>query len=334
MQTETPQTMKAIQIHSYGGPEVLKYEDVARPTAEPDEVLLRVFATGLYPGDGYIRSGYTKLPAELRRSLMQRFSLPLIPGTQASGIVEAVGPGVTEFHKGDAVYGLLHFPSQGGHPGTYAEYIRARVTDLAFKPAQIDHLHAAAVPMAALTVWQGITEHTKLAAGQTVLVNGAAGGTGHFAVQLAKFKGARVIGIASGRHAAFLRQLGVDEFIDYTITPPAQVVQGVDLVIDTVGSMGENPLIGTLKRGGTILWIGQRPLARAFGTEYIENDIISEKMQVRSNGEHLTRISELIDAEHLQVVLDTVVPLELAHKAHEHAESGHLRGVIVLKVGE
>jgi NADPH:quinone reductase-like Zn-dependent oxidoreductase len=180
MSIETPQTMKAIHIHTFGGPEVLAYEDVARPVAGPGEVLIRVFAAGLYPGDWYIRSGFANVPEPVRRFLQSwPISLPFIPGSQASGIVEAVGPGVTAFHKGDAVYGLLRFPGSGSPAGAYAEYVTAPAEHLALKPASIDHLQAAAVPMAALTVWQGIMEHTNLQAGQTVLVNGAAGGTGH-----------------------------------------------------------------------------------------------------------------------------------------------------------
>jgi NADPH:quinone reductase-like Zn-dependent oxidoreductase len=188
--------------------------------------------------------------------------------------------------------------------------------------------------MAALTVWQGIVEHTNLKAGQTVLINGAAGGTGHFALQLAKARGARVIGIASGRHEAFLRELGVDAFIDYTTTSPEQMGRVVDLVIDTVGTMGENPLLLTLKRGGTLLWIGLRPMNNgiAIGTERTEAGVTIEKIQVRSNGTHLAAIGELIDAGQLRVTVDTVVPLAEASLAHERGESGHLRGIIVLRV--
>ena len=161
MSTEPFHTMKAIQIHAFGGPEVLMYEDAPRPVAGPGEVLIRVFAAGLYPGDWYIRSGFANLPETIRRSFVARSSLPFIPGTQASGIVEAVGPGVTAFHEGDAVYGLIRFPSGGSPAGAYAEYMTAPVEHLALKPASIDHLQAAAIPMAALTVWQGIVEHTE-----------------------------------------------------------------------------------------------------------------------------------------------------------------------------
>jgi NADPH:quinone reductase-like Zn-dependent oxidoreductase len=335
MSTAPFHTMKAVRMHAFGGPEVLMYEDVPRPIAGQGEVLLRVVATGLYPGDWYIRSGYATLPDTIRRSLTYRASLPLIPGAQASGIVEAVGPDVTTFHEGDAVFGLLRFPGERASAEAYAEYVTAPAAHLALKPASIDHIHAAAVPMAALTVWQGILEHTHLEAGQTVLVNGAAGGTGHFAVQLAKARGARVIGIASRRHETFLRELGVDAFIDYTTTNPEQVAHEVDLVIDTVGTVGENPLLATLKRGGTLLWIGLRPMNKSIiGTERTEAGVTIEKIQVRSNGAHLTTIGELIDAGQLRVVIDTVFPLKEARKAHERGEAGHLQGIIVLRVAE
>jgi NADPH:quinone reductase-like Zn-dependent oxidoreductase len=337
MSTKMSQTMKAIQIPTFGGPKVLVYEDVPRPVAGPGEVLIRVFAAGLYPGDWYGRSGFVNLPEPVRRSLtdLLHFSLPLIPGSQASGIVEAVGLGVTEFHEGEAVYGLLRFPGTGFPAGAYAEYMTAPVEHLALKPASIDHFQAAAVPMAALTVWQGMMEHTHLKAGQTVLVNGAAGGTGHIAVQLAKARGAQVIGVASGRHEAFLHALGVDEFVDYTTTSLEQMAHEVDVAIDTVGTMGENPLLATLKPGGTLLWIGLHPLNNGVtGTEVTEAGVTIEKFQVRSNGAHLAAISELIDAGQLRVVVDTVVPLAEAWKAHERGEAGHLQGIIVLRVAE
>lgn len=331
MQIETPQAMKAIQIHIYGGPEALVYEEIPRPRVAPGEVLIRVCAAGVYPGDWYRRSGYANFP-EADRPPMSA-SLPFIPGSQVSGIVETIGPGVSAFHEGDAVYGLLCFPGEVP-AGCYAEYVAAPESDLALKPASINHLQAAAVPMAGLTAWQGIVEHTNLEAGQTVLVNGAAGGVGHFAVQLAKARGARVIGVASKRHETFLRALGVDVFIDYATTPIEQEVRDVDLVIDTVGTMEDNPLLVTLKQGGKLVWIGLRPLKNGKGTEYTEAGVTIEKIQVRSNGAHLAEIGELIDAGRVRVAIDTVVPLAEARKAHERGEAGHLCGVIVLRIAE
>jgi NADPH:quinone reductase-like Zn-dependent oxidoreductase len=222
MKTRTSETMKAIQIHAFGGPEVLEYEDVPRPTAGPGEVLIRVLAVGVNPHDCFTRRGYEGAPESLGLS---RPRLPLIPGHDVSGIVETLGPGVTAFREGDAVYGLIRFPQAFDAAATYAEYTTAPAADLAHKPAAIDHIQAAAVPLAALTAWQALFEHANVTTGQTILVNGAAGGVGHFAVQLAKVRGARVIGVASGRNAAFVRELGIDHFIDYTTTPMKQMAR-------------------------------------------------------------------------------------------------------------
>ncbi|GHO71216.1 hypothetical protein KSC_101080 [Ktedonobacter sp. SOSP1-52] len=184
-------TMKVIQIHTYGGPEVLTYEEVSRPTAGPGEVLLRVAAAGVNPSDWKTRSGFADFP-ESRRP--PRPSLPLILGHDASGIVEAVGPDVTTFQQGDAVYGQTRLGEAlaggtGTYVGAYAEYTTTRASNLAPKPATIDHLQAAAVPTAALTAWQALFEYGMLEAEQSVLINGAAGGVGHLAVQLAKARG-------------------------------------------------------------------------------------------------------------------------------------------------
>ena len=327
MSTGTSETMKAIQIYSEGGPEVLVYEDVPRPTAGPGEVLIRVYAAGVNPADWRARAGFPDIPEQFRHAI-PHIPRPSIPGLDVSGIVEAVGSDVTEFHEGDAVYGMVRFP--GGGKG-YAEYTTAPVTDLARKPATIDHLQAAAVPMAALTAWQML--YLDLEAGQTVLINGAAGGVGHFAVQLAKLKGARVIGVAAGRHAAFLRELGVDEFIDYTVAPVEQIVHAIDVVFDTVG--GENNrLLSVLKRGGRFIPIniGNYSAERAFEAGITIGT--GHQQALQSSGAQLAEIGTLIDAGQIRVVIDTVVPLAEARKAHERGEAGHIRGKIVLRVVE
>jgi NADPH:quinone reductase-like Zn-dependent oxidoreductase len=316
--------MKAIQIHSFGGPEVLMYQDVPRPTAGTGEVLIRVQAAGVNPAEWKAASGKAKLIREM--------PLPLTLGWDVSGIVEEVGPDVTAFQQGDAVYGLLRFPSPSA--GTYAEYVTAPVADLALKPTSIDHIHAAAVPMAALTAWQGLFEHGKLEAGQTALITGAAGGVGHFAVQLAKSKGAQVIGVASGRHAAFLREMGVDQFIDYTSTSIEDVAHDVDLLLDTVGGRDGDHLLSVLKRGGTLIPV----LSRSYSAGRVEEAGITIRttlaniMQLRSNGAQLVEIGELIDAGQVRVAIDAVVPLAEAARAHERSAAGHVQGKIVLAV--
>ena len=317
MHSTNSQTMKAIRIHSFGTPEVLLYEDAPRPKPGPNEVLLRVAAAGVNPGDWKARSGYLR---------GYQLSFPFIPGWDVSGEIEEVGAGVSEWHKGEAVYGLTRFPSPLG--GAYAEYAIARQTDLAPKPARLNHVEAAGVPMAALTAFQAIQKYGRLEKGQTVLVNGAAGGVGHFAVQLAKAKGARVIGVASGRHEAFLRDLGADEVVDYTTTPFSKVGRKADIVIDTLTNGNNRSLLEALKPGGALL-----AFSLSYSVEH-EDGVTIQKTQVYSSGADLTQLNDLIDAGLLRVALDTVVLLGEASKAHERGEQGHLGGKIALRVRE
>ncbi|MET7472956.1 NADP-dependent oxidoreductase [Streptomyces sp. NPDC005648] len=330
--------MKAIQFHEAGGPEVLRYDEVPLPEIGPGEVLVRVHAVGVNPPDWYLREGMKVMPAEMRPAL----EYPLIPGTDLSGMVRAVAPDVSGFAVGDEVFGMLRFPGFDGR--TYAEYVAAPASDLAHKPAGIDHVRAAGAPMALLTAWQYLVDlghdvpspftgrvhrPVPITPGMTVLVNGAAGGVGHFAVQLAKWKGAHVIAVASGRHEEFLRKLGADEFIDYTTTTAADVVNGVDLVIDTVGGPAGSRLLSVLRRGGTILPV--------FFAEYDPEvtarlGIGVSNIQVRSNGPQLAEIGRLFDEGRLQVGVDSTYPLSEADRAHTRAAQGHIQGKIVLTV--
>ena len=320
-------TMKAIRYYQEGSPEVLVYEDVPRPSAGPGEVLIRVYAAGVNPADWHARAGFPDVPESFRNAI-PRISLPSIPGLDVSGIVEAVGSEVTAFRVGDAVYGMVRFPNGGK---AYAEYTIAPVTDLALKPATIDYLQAGAVPMPALTAWQMF--YLDLDRGQTVLVNGAAGGVGHFAVQLAKLKGAHVIGVASGRHAAFVRELGADDFLDYTVTPVAQELHDIDVVFDTVG--GDNRhLLSVLKHGGRFIPINLGSISAEDAARVGITFGTSHHHPLQSSGSQLAEIGTLIDQDKLHVALDMVVPLAEARKAHERGESGHLQGKIVLRVRE
>ncbi|GHO56808.1 NADP-dependent oxidoreductase [Ktedonobacter robiniae] len=318
------ETMKAIRIYKEGGPEVLVYEDVPRPTAGPGEVLLRIHVASINPADWRGQRGFPDIPEKFR----PRVARPSIPGFDASGIVEAVGPGVSEFREGDAVFGMIRFPERAS---TYAEYTTAPVTQLARKPATIDHLQAAAIPMAGLTAWQELFDQANLQAGQTVLINGAAGGVGHFAVQLAKVRGARVIGVASGRHADFLRDLGVDQFIDYTTTPVEQAARDVDLLIDMVGGANSDRLLATLRRGGTLI-----PVNFNYYTpeRVAEAGALVKGKRVQVNVGQLAEIARLVGEGRVCVAFETILPLAEARKAHEIAEAGHVRGKIVLRVIE
>lgn len=258
---ESVTVMKAIRLHEFGGPEVLRYEEAPVPVLKPGEVLIRVHAVGINPPDWYLRDGYKTLPPEWRPQM----PFPIIPGSDVSGVVAAVAADVQDFSAGDEVFGMIRFPSFG-ESAAYAEYVAAPASDLAIKPAGINHIHAAGASMAGLTAWQflielGHNEQNPLQPGKhqtvplnskTVLINGAAGGVGHFAVQLAKWKGAHVIAVASGKHESFLRGLGADEFIDYTKNAPEDVAHDVDLVLDTLGGSDTGRFLRTLKPGGAL----------------------------------------------------------------------------------
>ncbi|WP_433511816.1 NADP-dependent oxidoreductase [Nonomuraea sp. CA-143628] len=331
-------TMRAIRLHEHGGPEVLRYDEVPIPEPGPGEVLVRVRAVGVNPPDWYLRDGLSNIPPETR----PKFDLPVTPGTDVSGVVEAVATDVEGFAVGDEVFGLLRFPSFDGR--AYAEYVAAPASDLARKPAGIDHVHAAGAPMALLTAWQFLIElghdhpspfqaarhrPVTLDADTTVLVNGAAGGVGHFALQLAKWKGARVIAVASGAHESFLRELGADEFIDYTKSRPEELVHDVDLVLDAVGGRESSRFLRTLKRGGALFPV--------FFGEYDDEEtaklgVAVSGTQVRSNGAQLAELGRLLDAGTVRVAIDSTFPLADAQAAHERAARGHIQGKIVLTV--
>jgi NADPH:quinone reductase-like Zn-dependent oxidoreductase len=331
--------MKAIRLHEFGGPEVLRHEEAPVPEPGPGEVLVRVHAVGLNPPDWYAREGMPGVPPELKPP----FRLPLIPGTDVSGVVEAVAADVNGFAAGDEVIGLLRFPA-AAQAGAYAEYVTAPASNLARKLAGIDHVHAAALAMSGLTAWQYLIElghdhpspfqearHRPMALGSesTVLINGAAGGVGHLALQLAGWKGARVIAVASGAHERFLRELGAGEFIDYTKERPEEAVRDVDVVLDTVGGPGSRRFLRTLKRGGSLypVYFGQFD-----EEENAKLGVTVTGTQVRSSGAQLAELQSLLDAGKIRVAIDSTFPLADARAAHERAARGHIQGKIVLTV--
>jgi NADPH:quinone reductase-like Zn-dependent oxidoreductase len=240
---------------------------------------------------------------------------------------------------------MVRFPSGlAGGSRAYAEYVSVPATEVARKPKAIDHAHAAATPMSLLTAWQFMVEqghnvqnplqphkHEPVPLeGKTVLVNGAAGGVGHFALQLAKWKGARVIAVGDGRHEAFLRDLGADEFIDYTKTAAEDVARDVDLVIDAVGGPTTGRFLRTLKRGGALFPIF--PLGFSGAEEAEKLGVTVSTTQVRSSGEQLGQLANLLDTGAIRVAIDSTFALANAQKAHERAAQGHIRGKIVLLV--
>lgn len=332
-------TMNAVRLHHYGGPEVLHYETAPKPEPGPGELLVRVRAIAANPPDWYAREGMPGVPDELKPPVW----LPLIPGTDASGVVEGIGTDVEGFQPGDEVFAMINFPAtlQGG---AYAEYVTAPATDFAHKPSAVTHEQAAAVAMSGLTAWQYLIDlghdfpspfqearhvPVPLDATSTVVVNGAAGGVGHLALQLAKWRGARVIAIASGSHEEFLRDLGADEFIDYTTTAPDEVIRDADVVLDCVGGPHSRRFLRTLRRGGSLFPV-------YFGDFDAEENarlgVTVTLTQVRSSGAQLAEIGRLLEDGVVRVAIDSTFALKDAQAAHERAARGHLRGKIVLTV--
>ncbi len=309
--------MKAIRLHGRGGPDYLVYEDAPQPHPGAGEVLVRVYATGVIANE-------LKWDATYQTTAGSPRALP-IPGRDLSGVVEEVGPGVTTLVTGSEVYAMLGY----GRDGAEADYTIALPNELAPKPGTLDYVQAAAVPLSALTAWQALFEHANLVAGQTVLIHGAAGGVGVFAVQLALWAGAQVIATASARNRDFLRELGANEIIDYTTTRFEEVVHNVDVVFDMVGG---NTLVRSwqvLKPGGILVSVvSPRPSADvAKGHEARFAWFV-----VEPNREHLIQIGTLIDAGQMRPIIETVLPLSQARLAYEQGAKGHTRGKIVLRV--
>jgi len=333
-------SMKTVRFHRFGGPEVLRYEDAAVPDLRPDDVLVHVRAIAVNPPDWYLRAGYRD--AGLPDGFIPPIDLPAIPGSDVSGVVAAVGDGVDRFSPGDEVFGMVRFPSFGDS-AAYAEYVAAPVGDLALKPTGVTHEHAAGACMSGLTAWQflvdvGHQEPNPLQShrhepvvlqGRRVMVNGAAGGVGHIGVQIAKWKGAHVIAVASGRHEQFLRALGADEFVDYTKNRPENVVRDVDLVFDTVGGPQTSRFLATIGRGGALY-----PCFFGFDDYELaaQRGVTVSATQVRSNGAQLADIARLLADGDLRIAIDSTYPLSDAAAAHHRAEQGHLRGKLVLTV--
>lgn len=309
-------TMKAVRVHEYGGPEVLKYEDAPKPTPAADEVLIRVHAAGLNPVDWKVRAGLAK--GRLN------YKMPFIPGWDVSGVVEAVGSGAKRLKVGDEVYSRPDI----SRDGSYAEYIVVRESEVALKPKSIDHVTAAAIPLASLTAWQALFDAAKLTAGQTVLIHGAAGGVGTFAVQFAKTKGARVIATASKKNHDFLRSLGADEVIDYNTTKFEDVVHDVDAVLDTITGETADRSWQVIKKGGVYVSI----LAPPSKERAAERGVRAEHVFVQAKPDQLDEIGKLVDAGKVNVIIEKVFPLTQARAAQELNATGHTRGKIVLRV--
>ncbi|MDG4555000.1 MAG: NADP-dependent oxidoreductase [Candidatus Competibacter sp.] len=309
--------MKAVRIHAYGGPEVLHYEEnVPLPLLESEDILIRVRAAAVNPVDWKIREGY------LQSAL--RHALPLTLGWDVSGEVVEVDPAVSAFKVGDDVYARPDIERNGG----YAEYIAVKASDAAHKPARLDHIHAAAVPLAALTVWQSLVSTARLQAGQTVLIHAAAGGVGSLAVQLAKARGARVIATASALNSGIVTELGADRFVDYTKTHFEDVAKDVDVVFDTIGGDTQKRSWRTLKPGGILVSVVSPPPEAVAAAHGVRGAFVF----IRPSGGQLTQIAHLIDEGRMNPVIHTVLPLAEVRQAHAISQTGHARGKIVLRV--
>lgn len=339
MISDNPTMMKAVRQHEFGGPEVLIYEDAPIPQLQKGEVRIKVKAIGLNPPDWYLRDGYKMLPPEWQ----PKVPFPIILGTDISGVIDAIADDVNEFSIGDEVYSMVRFPSYGLSLA-YAEYVNVPVSEIALKPTKISHIHAAAAPMSLLTAWQFLIElghevqnplqpnkhEPVLLTGKKVLVNGAGGGVGHFAVQLAKWKGAHVIAVASSKQEKLLRELGADEFIDYTKSNAEDLVSDLNLVIDSVGGPTTGRFLKTLKPGGALFPIF--PLGFNGKDEADKLGVTVSATQVRSNGKQLAELASLLNDGTINVVIDSTFPLAEARRAHERAAKGHIQGKIVLTV--
>jgi len=315
--SDTNHQMKAVRIHQFGDSNVLVHESATRPEAQLGEVLIRAHAAGINPVDWKTRKGQGVA------GHMPPF--PIILGWDVSGTIAALGAGVNDFRVGDDVFGMIRFPKMGS---AYAEYVSSPADHVALKPKSLDHVQAAAVPLAALTAWQALVGVADLQAGQRVLIHAAAGGVGHFAVQLAKSIGAFVTGTASPHNLQFVRDLGADEVFDYTSGPFEKTLRDFDVVLDTYGGEVAARSYQVMKKGGILVSIlggGNKGLASGMGLR-------SESILVKPEKKQLSQIADLIDKGKIRPFIQSSFPLAQAKKAHEISQEGHVRGKIVLSI--
>ncbi|WFP65299.1 NADP-dependent oxidoreductase [Mesorhizobium sp. WSM4904] len=308
--------MRAVIQNSVGGPDVLFVAGQPDPWPAAGEVLVRVKAAGINPVDGAVRGGFYPLLGEP----------PFILGWDISGTVEAVGAGVSAFEAGDEVFGMPRFPKQAG---AYAELAAAPAAEIAIKPAGIDHVHAAALPLAGLTAWQGLVRHGRIQSGQRALIHAGAGGVGHLAVQIAKALGAHVVSTASPDKLDFVRSLGADEVIDYTSKDFTGAVGNFDLVLETVGGDHAEASLKVLRDGGVLVSLLNVPdAARAKAKE---RNIRVERMSVTPDREGLVELARLVDAKKLSPHVAKAFPLDQAGAAHAFLATRPI-GKVVLTV--
>ena len=307
--------MKAVVMHAYGGPEVLKLEQVTRPEPKDDEILIRVTAASINPVDVAIRKGYL---AELVGKL------PFVPGMDAAGVVEKTGSKVTNFKKGDPVFAFFTLKDEGG----YAEFVLAKQNEIAAKPKAVSYAQAAAAGAAGSTAWEALVDAAKLDPGQTVLIHGGAGGVGHFAIQIAKARGARVFATGSTANQDFLKQTGADVAIDYTKTKFEDAAKDVDVVLDMVGEDTLERSYAVVKKGGIIVSIVDEPKQAALDARGIRG----VALRCEPKAEVMQELSRLMETQKLKPIVSQTFPLTDVVKAQEQIATRHTRGKIVLTI--
>lgn len=317
MNTET--MMRAVSQQTFGSADVLEITEIPRPKPRTNEILVKVHAAGLNPTDWKHRSGHGFVD-----------KLPLVLGWDVSGVVEAVGIGVATFRPGDEVFGMMSYPFG---LGTHADYVAAPARFFAAKPRSVDHVQAGALPLVSLTAWQALVDNADLQSGQRVLIHAAAGGVGHIAVQIAKARGAYVIGTASAEKHGFLREVGADEVIDYRTDDFADRVRDVDAVLDTIGGDTAMRSLHTLRKGGSLVSlipVGPADLFR----QADQLGVRALRMLVDSSRSALETVSGLVDESALRATIAGTFPLTEAAEAHREGETNHTTGKLVLTMNE
>jgi NADPH:quinone reductase-like Zn-dependent oxidoreductase len=315
---ESVQTMRAISQEDLGGPDVLREVDLPRPEPGPGEILVRVRAAGVNPTDW-----------KHRRTGMFLGEPPFVLGWDASGVVEHVGFGVTLFSPGDEVFGMVPYPSG---VGTHAEFVKGPARAFTRKPSEVDHVQAGAIPLAALTAWQALVDTADISDGDRVLVHAAAGGVGHLAVQIAKARGAHVIGTASSPKHEFVRSLGADEVIDYRHTDFAEAVTDVDAVLESIGGADQvTRSVRTLRDGGVLVSLLPVDTQEAID-EASRRGVRIAQMLVEDDHQGMRSVAALVARGALRATIAETFPLAEAARAHEAGETGHTTGKLVLTV--
>ena len=316
--------MKAITLEGTGGIERLKMAEIAKPVIKPNEVLIKVKAISINPVDSFVRKNEQALLAYLKLPKLEDI---IVLGWDISGVVEEVGAEVNEFKQGDAVFGMVNFKGAGK---AYAEYVAAPADQLALKPANISHEEAAAATLAALTAWQGLVTYADLKKGEKILIHAAAGGVGHYAVQLAKHLGAHVIGTASAKNKDFVLGLGADEFIDYTSERFEERVVDADVVFDPIPGEHVARSLQSLKQGGRIISL-LTFFEGALADKVQDKRAQAYRISVVSNGDDMKALASLLQSGDLKSHVSEVFAFEDLPKAHQQVETGRTRGKIVVK---